>query len=82
MLYHLKNYIITSYSENLHQINNVLLCKHCKLRLSLDEPKILPCVETIRSKCEKSIQVVNENKFNCLVCNSEHEMPNEGLAIN
>jgi hypothetical protein len=48
-----------------NQVNEILLCLHCQGRL--EEPKLIPCGETICSFCEKSIQV-NENVFDCVIC--------------
>jgi len=62
-----------------NQVNNALLCQNCEGRL--DEPKILPCYETICSSCEKSFQI-NDKHFDCVVCNQKHEMPKNGLPIN
>jgi hypothetical protein len=56
----------------------LLLCKHCEGRLQ--EPKILPCGETICSLCETSIHV-NDRIFDCLVCKDKHDMPKNGLIF-
>ncbi len=61
-----------------NQIDSELLCKHCEGRLQ--EPKILPCGETICSLCETSIQV-NDQMFDCLVCKEKHKMPENGFVI-
>ncbi len=61
-----------------NQVNNILLCLHCQGRL--EEPKITPCGETICSFCENTIQV-NNNVFDCLICEKKHEMPKNGLPI-
>ena len=60
-----------------NKVNNALLCKQCEGRL--DIPKILPCGETICSYCETSIQVNENNMFDCLVCKDKHEMPKNGF---
>ena len=62
-----------------NKVNNALLCKQCEGRL--DIPKILPCGETICSYCEISIQVNENNMFDCLVCKDKHEMPKNGFLI-
>ena len=62
------------------RINEALICKHCEGRL--DTPKTLPCGETICSFCEKSLQVNNDQIFDCLVCKDKHEMPKNGFKIN
>jgi hypothetical protein len=63
-----------------NRINEALICKHCEGRL--DTPKTLPCGETICSFCEKSLQVNNDQMFDCLVCKDKHEMPKNGFKIN
>ncbi len=63
-----------------NQIDEVLLCEACKKLM--DQPKILPCHDTICSLCEKSIQILDYNKYNCLVCKEIHEMPKNGLPFN
>ena len=63
-----------------NKINEALICKHCEGRL--DTPKTLPCGETICSFCEKSLQVNNDQIFDCLVCKDKHEMPKNGFKIN
>jgi len=62
-----------------NKVNNALLCKQCEGRL--DIPKILPCGETICSFCETSIQINENNMFDCLVCKDKHEMPKNGFLI-
>jgi hypothetical protein len=62
-----------------NQVNDILLCLHCQGRL--EEPKFIPCGETICSFCEKSIQV-NDNLFDCFICKQKHEMPKNGLPDN
>ncbi len=62
-----------------NEVDNELSCKHCEGRLL--EPKFIPCGETICSLCEKSIQV-NDQMFDCLVCQLKHEMPKDGLLKN
>jgi hypothetical protein len=62
-----------------NKVNNALLCKQCEGRL--DIPKIIPCGETICSFCETSIQVNENNTFDCLVCKDKHEMPKNGFLI-
>jgi hypothetical protein len=62
-----------------NKVNNALLCKQCEGRL--DIPKIIPCGETICSFCETSIQVNENNTFDCLICKDKHEMPKNGFLI-
>ncbi len=58
---------------------NELNCIKCKQRL--DEPRILPCGETICDYCFITIEVKN-NKFKCFFCNEDHIMPEKGFPIN
>jgi hypothetical protein len=61
-------------------INDILNCQDCLGRL--EGPKLLPCGETICSFCESLIKIRNLNKFECLICKKEHEMPKNGLPEN
>ena len=61
-------------------VDNILNCKKCAGRL--DEPRILPCGNSICSHCVSSIQVNKIKKFECLVCDELHEMPKNGLPLN
>jgi hypothetical protein len=65
---------------NANQVNKELLCSNCECRL--DIPKTLPCGETICSFCETSLQVNNDQMFECLVCKDKHEMPKNGFKMN
>jgi len=58
------------------KINEILNCNKCQEKL--DDPKILPCGDYICSRCVSSIYV-NNNKFQCIVCNELHIMPEKGL---
>jgi len=60
-------------------LNQELNCIKCNQKL--DEPRILPCGETICAYCCISIEVEN-NKFKCFICKKDHSMPEEGLLIN
>ncbi len=62
----------------INQVNDTLLCQQCKGRL--DIPKILPCGETIYLSCETYIQI-NDNMFDCFVCEQKHDMPKNGFLI-
>jgi len=62
------------------QVNNLLNCIKCEGRL--DEPRLLPCGNSICSYCSSSIQLANNKEFQCLICNELHEMPQKGLPIN
>ena len=61
------------------QVNNLLNCIKCEGRL--DEPRILPCGNSICSYCSSSFQLANNKEFQCLICNELHEMPQKGLPI-
>ncbi len=61
------------------KINEILKCSSCDEKLV--DPKILPCGEFVCSRCVSSIHV-NFNKFQCIVCNKSHTMPEEGLPTN
>lgn len=62
-----------------HQVNNLLYCKNCEARL--DEPRLLPCGESIFSVCVQSIKLIGK-QYDCLVCSNKHKMPKNGLHIN
>jgi hypothetical protein len=62
-----------------NNLDDALLCQQCEGRL--DVPKILSCGKTICSFCVSSL-IVNENKFDCLLCKQKHEMPINGLPNN
>ena len=65
------------FSKNL--IYESLKCINCKQRL--DEPRLLPCGETICSRCLSLINLTEHN-FICFVCTKEHVMPVNGLPVN
>jgi hypothetical protein len=75
----LKLYIFLEMFFDTNQINDTLLCSKCEGKV--DIPKCLPCGEAICSLCETSIQVLENNKFDCLICIKKHEMPQDGLPI-
>ena len=62
-----------------NKVNDAFSCSKCNERL--DEPRILPCGETICFHCAAFIQV-NSSKFECVLCDQKHTMPDEGLPIN
>jgi len=61
------------------KIKSNVNCAKCKERL--DEPRMLPCGDTVCSRCLSYIQM-NKNQFKCIVCNEQHLMPEKGLPIN
>jgi hypothetical protein len=48
----------------------------------LDEPRILPCGNSICSHCVSTIQLKENKKFQCLVCCESHKMHKNGLPLN
>jgi len=64
-----------------NKIKNIIKCKVCS-SLVTEEPKILPCGETICSMCSNYEIEIVKNEFDCSVCKKKHEMPKEGLPIN
>jgi hypothetical protein len=62
-----------------NQVNDALICMNCEGRL--EDPKILPCGETICSFCVSSLKVVDKI-FDCVACKQKHEMPKDGLLNN
>ena len=62
------------------KVNDILNCKKCTARL--DEPRILPCGNSICSHCVSSIQLKENKEFQCLVCCELHEMHKNGLPLN
>ena len=63
----------------LKKVNDELNCSKCNERL--DEPRILPCGDTVCSQCVTLIQINNE-RFDCILCVKSHKIAEEGLPIN
>jgi len=64
--------------------NNILNCDQCKVPFNdYDQPRILPCGETICSICLLKIEkkAINQ-KFNCNLCLNDHSIPDNGFPIN
>jgi len=61
------------------KINEILKCSSCDEKIF--DPKMLPCGESVCSRCVSSIHV-NNNNFECIVCNEQHVMPEKGLLTN
>jgi hypothetical protein len=61
-----------------NQINTVLNCTKCNERL--DEPRLLPCGNSICKICAESIKAT-DREFQCLICDNKHEMLKSGLQI-
>ena len=56
------------------EINKILLCPQCNQRF--DEPKILPCGNTICISCIRnfiSSEKRAQNKYKCLICDELHK---------
>lgn len=66
------------------KINKILKCQRCQK--GLDEPRLLPCGNTICNCCIHLIETQQITKFtsefNCSLCNKAHTMPTEGFPIN
>jgi hypothetical protein len=64
--------------------NNILKCDQCKEPFNAyDQPKFLPCHETICSTCVVKIEKEATNsKFKCGICMKDHFIPEEGFPIN
>ncbi len=62
-----------------NQVNDALICINCEGRL--EEPKMLPCGETICSFCVSSFNIVDK-MFDCVLCKQKHDMPKNGLPNN
>ena len=61
------------------KIKSNVNCAKCNERL--DEPRMLPCGDTVCHQCVSSLQV-NKNQFKCIMCNEQHVMPEKGLPVN
>jgi len=61
------------------KIIETISCSKCQEKL--DEPRILPCGDTVCSSCISSIHVDNK-KYECILCPEQHAMPEKGLPIN
>lgn len=65
-------------------VRSLIKCNQCeKVLTDYDQPKSLPCGETICSDCELKIQKeAIDKRFKCVLCNEEHYLPEKGLALN
>ena len=61
------------------EINSIINCYKCQERL--DDPRILPCGDTVCSRCVATIHV-NNGQFDCLICDKKHLMDEHGLMVN
>jgi hypothetical protein len=64
--------------------NNDLTCNKCKNQFNeYDQPKTLPCENTICTTCEFTFQKEAINKrFKCSICTQYHDIPDNGFVIN
>ena len=71
------------YSKLFDQTNN-LECNKCKNQFNeYDQPKTLPCENTICATCEFTIQKEAANKgFKCSICTQYHDIPDNGFVLN
>jgi hypothetical protein len=60
--------------------SNIDLCLNCKQ--NIDEPKLLPCGNTICTCCEKEIISIDNERFECTICNKTHIKDNNELPVN
>lgn len=72
-----------------NDLEELLKCKLCKQKLTeYDEPKLMPCNQTICSSCDSKIELNLNDKikrsFKCELCltDKEHVKPCEGFPIN
>ncbi len=65
-------------------VRSLIKCNQCeKVFTDYDQPKSLPCGETICSDCELKIQKEAINKrFRCVLCNEEHYLLEKGFPLN
>jgi len=64
------------------EVNTVCEAINCdKCQESMNDARILPCGDTVCSRCVSSIHV-NNTKFECILCKRHHIMPEEGLPVN
>ena len=61
------------------EASNIIEASKCLVRL--DDPRMLPCGDTICSLCQSTIHVSNK-QFKCVLCKKTHSMPDEGLPVN
>jgi hypothetical protein len=66
------------------QIYSILKCDQCHNDFDhYDQPKSLPCGQTICCVCLDEIERIAVNKkFKCAICLKEHLIPEEGFAVN
>lgn len=58
------------------ELKDLVTCPRCDNRFS--DPRILPCGNTICNDCIDS----NDGCFACIICNSNHQIPNDGFIKN
>ena len=70
--------------DNTKLQNEILKCDQCNVPFNAyDQPRSLPCGDTICSACVAKIEREATNqKFKCSICKRDHYIPEEGLALN
>ena len=63
-----------------NQILNVLICSKCSKHL--DEPRLLPCGNTVCNKCASLLISSRSKMFGCALCRGEHALPDKGFPLN
>jgi hypothetical protein len=58
------------------EIEEKLMCPKCKKRF--DEPKIMPCGDSICKSCLDKIVINNDLRIKCPICRVEHKIPIQG----
>jgi WD40 repeat protein len=55
-----------------------IVCQYDRCKLILENPITLPCGNSI---CQHHLEGISE-KFDCMFCNEEHQIPKNGFSIN
>ena len=58
------------------EIDSKLICLNCLKRF--DEPKILPCGESICKSCLDNLILIDDLLIKCPLCKNEHQIPSNG----
>jgi hypothetical protein len=64
--------------------NNLFKCDQCKQKFDhYCQPRFLPCYKTVCTTCVSRIEKEAVNrKFKCDICLNEHQIPEDGFALN
>ena len=65
-------------NDNCKMNIDALVCQFNECKNIFLNPVALPCGNSL---CQQHIDQFND-KFNCLFCNKEHQIPNDGFGIN